>query len=92
MDDGNFDANFDGKFDGKFDGNLMGHLMMDSKGWPHDSFDCLLVKFDSPVVQFSNCMTNLGILRTNFQPFPAIKMSHKNLSSKCPIKMSQQKF
>ena len=32
---------FDGKFDGNFDGNLMGHLMMDSKGWPYDSFDCL---------------------------------------------------
>ena len=29
------------KFDGNFDGNLMGHLMMDSKGWPYDSFDCL---------------------------------------------------
>ena len=25
-----------------FDGNLMGHLMVDSKGWPYDSFDCLL--------------------------------------------------
>ena len=23
------------------DGDLMGHLMMDSKGWPYDSFDCL---------------------------------------------------
>ena len=40
-DDGNFDSNFDGMFDGNFDGNLMGHLMMDSKGWPYDSFDCL---------------------------------------------------
>ena len=50
----------------------------------------LWVKFESPVVQFSNCMTNLDILRTNFQSFPAIKMSHKNLSSKCPIKMSRQ--
>jgi hypothetical protein len=43
-DDKNFDANFDGKFDGNFDGNLMGNLMMDSKGWPYDSFDCLLLK------------------------------------------------
>ena len=28
-------------FDGNFDGNLMGTLMMDSRGWPYDSFDCL---------------------------------------------------
>ena len=41
-DDGNFDANLDGKFDGNSDGNLMGILMMDSKGWPYASFDCLL--------------------------------------------------
>ena len=40
----------------------------------------LWVKFESPVVKFSNCVTNLDILRTNFQPFPAIKMSHQNLS------------
>ena len=25
----------------------MGHLMMDSKGWPYDSFDCLSFKFTS---------------------------------------------
>ena len=29
-------------FDGHFDGNLMGILIMDSRGWPYDSFDCLL--------------------------------------------------
>ena len=49
-DDWNFDANLDGKFDGNFDGNLMGHLMMDSKGWPYDSFDCL-----SSIVVFVLC-------------------------------------
>ena len=48
--DGNFDANFDGKFDGNFDGNLMGHLMMDSKGWPYDSFDCLSLVVAAVVV------------------------------------------
>ena len=54
--DENFDGNFDGNFIwnfnwnfvgmmgifyANFDGNLMGILMMDSKGWPYDSFDCL---------------------------------------------------
>ena len=33
--------NFDGNFDGNVDGNLMGIFMMDSMGWPYDSFDCL---------------------------------------------------
>ena len=50
----------------------------------------LLVKFESPVVQFSNFMINLNILLTNLLPFQAIKMSHQNLSSKCPIKMSHK--
>ena len=36
------DGKFYGNFDGNFDGNLMGILMMDSTGWPYDSFDCLL--------------------------------------------------
>ena len=36
-----FDGNLNGKFEGNFDGNLMQILMMDSMGWPHDSFDCL---------------------------------------------------
>ena len=48
----NFDGNLDGNFDGNFNGNfvgmmgilmeiLMGIWMMDSMGWPYDSFDCL---------------------------------------------------
>ena len=36
-----FDGRFDGKFDGNFDGNWIGILMMDSMGWPYDSFNCL---------------------------------------------------
>ena len=52
-DDKNFDANFDGKFDGNFDGNLMGNLMMDSKGWPYDSFDCLLLSVSIKYHMFS---------------------------------------
>ena len=44
------------------------------------------------VVEFSNFMTNLVISRTNFQPCPAIKRSHQNVSSNCLIKMSHQMF
>ena len=40
-DEGNFDGNFDGYFDGNFDGILVGIMMMDSMGWPYDSFDRL---------------------------------------------------
>ena len=35
------DENFDGNFDENFDGNLMEIFMIDSMGWPYDSFDCL---------------------------------------------------
>ena len=48
------------------------------------------VKFESPVVLFSNCMINLDVLLTNFKQFPGIKISHHNITSKCPIKMSHQ--
>ena len=59
---------------------------------PGQSNQCqtLWVKFKSQVVQFSNCMTNLDILRTNFQPFPAVKTSQWNLLSKCFVQMSHQ--
>ena len=40
--DGNLDGSFDGNFDGKFYGILIGILMVDSMGWPYDSYDCLL--------------------------------------------------
>ena len=49
-----------------------------------------LFVFESPLVQFGNCMTTLDILLKNFQPFPAIKMSHENISLKCRMKMSYQ--
>ena len=58
----------------------------------------LWMLFESPLVKFSNFMTNLVILWTNFEPFPVIKISHLNVSSKflikmyfqCVIKMSHQ--
>ena len=28
----------------------MGHLRMDSKGWPYDSFDCLLSKMPDMII------------------------------------------
>ena len=46
--DGNFNENFDGNFDGNLDATFMGILMMDSMGWPYDSFDCLLFKPTEP--------------------------------------------
>ena len=46
----------------------------------------LRVKLESLVEQFSNCMINLYILLTNLQQFLAIKMTHKTVSSKFPIK------
>ena len=55
----------------------------------------LWVKFESPVVQFSNLMINLNVLLTNFQKClikNIIKMSHQNDSSKCLIKLSHQNF
>ena len=30
----------------------MGHLMMDSKGWPYDSFDCLSFSENYPIAFF----------------------------------------
>ena len=35
-------------------------------------------------------MTNLDILRANFQPFPAVKTSQWNLLSKCLVQMSHK--
>ena len=47
----------------------------------------LWVKFLTQVLQFSNFVTYIVILRNNFQPFPATKMSHQNVSSKCLNKL-----
>ena len=50
----------------------------------------LWVKFETPIVKFSNCMNNLDVLRKTVKLYPAMKISHQNFSSKCLVKMSNR--
>ena len=50
----------------------MGTLMMDSTGWPYDSFDCLLYRIHyswTPEIYLMLPMTKKGSLKSTQGPF-----------------------